>query len=65
MLLQAVNGEYDADTVAAMAGTLGGAVGGESALPKRFLGELEYRERLIELADGLYRQAGLPEGAHV
>lgn len=57
VLLSAVNAAYDADTVAAMAGTLGGALGGESALPQRLLSELEYRDRLIELADGLYGQA--------
>ena len=57
MLLLAVNAGYDADGVAAMAGTLAGAVGGMEALPARLLHALEYRERLTELAGALYRLA--------
>jgi poly(ADP-ribose) glycohydrolase ARH3 len=53
-LLLAVNAGYDADTVAAMAGTLGGAFGGSEALPERLLGELEYRDELAALAHRLY-----------
>jgi hypothetical protein len=50
----AVNAGYDADTVAAMGGTLGGALGGSEALPKRLLGELEYRDELVALPHRLY-----------
>jgi len=56
-LLLAANAGYDADSVAAMAGTLGGALGGEAALPQRLLPELEYREELLVLADGLWQKA--------
>lgn len=54
MLLLAVNAGHDADTVAALAGTLGGALGGVEALPARLLPELEYRERLEILSGALY-----------
>lgn len=54
VLLQAANAAYDADTVAALAGTLAGALGGEAALPARLLPELEYRDELVALADGLF-----------
>jgi len=37
-----------------MACSVAGAYHGFSRLPDRFLVELEYRDRLIELADGLY-----------
>jgi ADP-ribosyl-[dinitrogen reductase] hydrolase len=57
MLLLAVNAGYDADSVAAMAGTLGGASGGMEALAAHRLDDLEYRERLTELAGELYRLA--------
>jgi ADP-ribosylglycohydrolase len=57
MLLLAVNAGHDADSVAAMAGTLAGAMGGMEALPARLLEDLEYRERLTELAGALYRLA--------
>ncbi len=54
MLLLAVNAGHDADTVAALAGTLGSALGGVEALPARLLPELEYRERLEILSGALY-----------
>jgi ADP-ribosylglycohydrolase len=57
MLLLAVNAGYDADSVAAMAGTLAGALGGAEALPVRLLENLTYRKRLTELAGALYRLA--------
>jgi ADP-ribosylglycohydrolase len=57
MLLLAVNAGYNTDSVAAMAGTLAGAVGGIEALPAQLLHALEYRERLTELAGALYRLA--------
>lgn len=57
MLLLAVNAGYDADTVAAMAGTLGGASGGVEALPARLLHELEYQDELPALAQRLFALA--------
>jgi ADP-ribosylglycohydrolase len=57
MLLLAVNLGYNTGSVAAMAGTLAGAVGGMEALPAHLLHALEYRERLTELAGALYRLA--------
>ena len=57
MLLLAVNAGYNTGSVAAMAGTLAGAVGGMEALPAQLLHALEYRERLTELAGALYRLA--------
>jgi ADP-ribosylglycohydrolase len=53
-LFTAVDAGHDADTVAAMACTLSGAYHGYSRLPERLLDELEYRDRLVELADGLH-----------
>ena len=56
-LLLAANGAAsNADTVAAMTGTLGGALGGEEVLPWRLLGDLEYRDRLVNLADSLHER---------
>jgi ADP-ribosylglycohydrolase len=62
MLLLAVNARYNAGSVAAMAGTLAGAVGGMEALPAHLLHALAYRERLIELAGALYRLAMRSDG---
>lgn len=56
-LLLAANAGFDSDTVAAMAGTLGGALGGVAALPQRLLPELEYREELTALGTALHRLA--------
>jgi ADP-ribosylglycohydrolase len=53
-LFAAVDASQDADTVAAMACTLSGVYHGFSRLPPRLLAGLEYRDRLLELADGLY-----------
>jgi ADP-ribosylglycohydrolase len=53
-LFTAVDGGHDADTVAAMACTLSGAYHGYSRLPQRLLADLEYHDRLLELADGLH-----------
>lgn len=53
-LFTAVDAGHDADTVAAMACTLAGAYHGYSKLPKRLIADLEYHDRLLELADGLY-----------
>ncbi|HSC70080.1 MAG TPA: ADP-ribosylglycohydrolase family protein [Candidatus Methylomirabilis sp.] len=53
-LFAAVDAGHDADTVAAMACSVAGAYHGFSRLPPRLLDGLEYHDRLIELADGLY-----------
>jgi ADP-ribosyl-[dinitrogen reductase] hydrolase len=52
-LFTAVDAGHDADTVAAMACSVSGAYHGYARLPERLVTELEYRDRLIELADGL------------
>jgi hypothetical protein len=53
-LFTAVDAGHDADTVATIACTLSGAYHGYSRLPQRFLDDLEYHDRLIELAIDLY-----------
>jgi ADP-ribosylglycohydrolase len=56
VLLIAVNAGRDADSVASMAGNLVGAWSGAEGLQhqeKSWWDELEYREELIQLADGL------------
>ena len=57
VIVTAVNGGRDADTVAAMAGTLAGAYVGDAALPDRWLRDLEFVEELRTTADGLYELA--------
>jgi len=56
----AVNGGYDADTVAAMAGALAGAYNGLSAWPSRWIDDLEYRDGLEGCADDLLELTTLP-----
>lgn len=54
-LVTAVMGGHDADTVAAMLGSLLGALHGEDCFPTRWRGSnLEDHHRLCGLADGLY-----------
>ncbi|MEJ5256124.1 MAG: ADP-ribosylglycohydrolase family protein [Acidimicrobiales bacterium] len=61
VIVTAVNGGRDADTVAAMAGTLVGAYLGDEALPARWRGDdLEDGERLRDLADALFALAEGP-----
>jgi ADP-ribosylglycohydrolase len=57
ILLAANGASSNADTLAAMTGTLSGALAGEEGLPWRLLGELECRDRLIDLADRLHERA--------
>ncbi len=52
-ILTAVSGGYDADTVAALTGTLVGALHGEGGFPSPWLDELEYVEELRSLGDRL------------
>lgn len=58
-LVTGADGGRDADTVASMAGNLAGAYLGEEAFPERWLEELEFRDDLRELADGLLEVAGI------
>ncbi len=53
-LFLAVDAGHDADTVAAMACSLSGAYQGYSCLPQRLVEDLEYHDRLLGLADGLF-----------
>jgi len=52
----AVNGGYDADTVAAMTGALAGAYNGAGALPERWLGQLEDAEQINVMGERLHRR---------
>jgi predicted NAD-dependent protein-ADP-ribosyltransferase YbiA (DUF1768 family) len=61
VITTAVNGGYDADTVAAMAGALAGAYNGLSAWPSRWVDDLEYRDGLEGCADDLLDLSGLPQ----
>lgn len=64
VILTGVNGGYDADTVAAMAGNLAGAWNGLARLRAHgeWWTELEYRDELVALADGLTELALEEEG---
>jgi ADP-ribosylglycohydrolase len=64
-LLTAVNAGGDTDSIAALAGSLSGALNGAPAIPMRWLMDLENREEMIELSIQLHEQAiglDLPEG---
>ena len=54
-IVVAVNGGYDADTVAAMAGAMAGAYHGEAGLPERWLDDLEAAVDIRATADRLHR----------
>jgi ADP-ribosylglycohydrolase len=60
VIITAASGGRDADTVAAMAGTLAGAYQGETHLPERWLADLEFASELRGLADGLSLLAQAP-----
>ena len=57
----AVNGGYDAETVAAVAGAFAGAYHGVSGLPGRWVEHVEFRSGLEGVADELLVLAGLGE----
>jgi ADP-ribosyl-[dinitrogen reductase] hydrolase len=57
-VLAAANLGDDADTTAAIAGQLAGALYGVGAIPAKWREALVMRERIEELADGLLRLAG-------
>lgn len=56
-ILRAANLGDDADTTAAIAGQLAGAMHGASGIPAAWLGKLVLRERIESLADALHRAA--------
>jgi ADP-ribosylglycohydrolase len=56
-IVVAVNGGYDADTVAAMTGAMAGAYHGETGLPDRWLDDLEAAGDIRAIADRLHREA--------
>ena len=51
----AVNLGNDADTTGAIYGQLAGAFYGETGIPTRWLSKLAHREKIIEIADEIYR----------
>jgi ADP-ribosyl-[dinitrogen reductase] hydrolase len=53
-VLTAANLGDDADSVAAVAGQLAGAIYGASSIPKNWLGTLAWREKIESLADTLF-----------
>jgi ADP-ribosylglycohydrolase len=53
--LMAVNLGNDADTTGAIYGQLAGALYGETGIPMRWLSTLAYKEKIIEMADKIYR----------
>ena len=55
-IVVAVNGGYDADTVAAMTGAMAGAYHGDAALPGRWLDDLEAAADIRAIADRLHRE---------
>jgi hypothetical protein len=59
VLIAAVNGGYDADTIGAIAGAFAGAYGGESRLPERWADNIEFRTGLTGVADELLVFSGI------
>jgi ADP-ribosylglycohydrolase len=57
-ITDAANGGYDADTVAAMAGSFAGAYPGFSNLPTRWTADLKFLDGLVGAADELASLAG-------
>ena len=53
--LMAVNLGDDADTTGAVYGQLAGAFYGETGIPTRWLSKLAYKEKIIEMANDIYR----------
>jgi ADP-ribosyl-[dinitrogen reductase] hydrolase len=56
-VLRAANLGEDADTTAAIAGQLAGALWGASGIPEAWLGKLAWRDRITELADRLHEKS--------
>lgn len=64
-VLTAVNAGGDTDSIAALAGSLSGTLNGATAIPMRWLMDLENREELIELSIQLHEHSiglDLPKG---
>jgi ADP-ribosyl-[dinitrogen reductase] hydrolase len=59
--VMAVNLGDDADTTGAVYGQLAGAFYGETGIPTRWLSKLAYKEKIIEMADNIYRLSKEPE----
>ncbi len=59
VIISAVNGGYDADTIGAIAGAFAGAHHGESGLPGRWIDGIEFRTGLEGVADELVSLTGL------
>jgi len=59
VIVTAVGGGHDADTVASMAGALTGAYLGEGGLPERWRSQLEFADELCRLADQILRVSGV------
>jgi ADP-ribosylglycohydrolase len=59
VIIAAVNGGYDADTVGAMAGSFAGAYHGASNLPERWVNNIEFRTGLEGVADELLAFTGM------
>jgi ADP-ribosyl-[dinitrogen reductase] hydrolase len=60
-VLLAANLGQDADTTAAVAGQLAGALYGLSSIPEDWLEKLAWRERIEELAGGLFEAGATGE----
>lgn len=54
-LVMAVNKGYDADTVGAVTGMLAGRKYGYKGIPPRWLNELVQRDKLVDMAEKLYK----------
>lgn len=59
VIIAAVNGGYDADTIGAMAGAFAGAYHGESGLPGRWVDNIEFPTGLKGVADELLVFSGI------
>jgi ADP-ribosyl-[dinitrogen reductase] hydrolase len=57
----AVNLGDDADTTGAVYGQLAGAFYSETGIPTRWLSKLAYKEKIIEMADDIYRLSREPK----
>ena len=60
-MIAAVNHKGDSDSTGAVAGNILGAYLGMSAIPKKFLTNLELKNVILELADDLYNDCKISE----
>jgi ADP-ribosylglycohydrolase len=61
LLIATASTGHDSDTIAAMAGSLAGALHGTAWIPPRWLDQLEYRDELVRLADSLVALSNDPQ----